>query len=224
MKPQIIVILAMSADGKIADYDFNPARFSSRTDLVHLQRQISAVDAVLFGAGTLRVYGTTMTVSLPELLQERHEWGKSGQPIQIVCSPSGVFNREMRFFSQPVPRWLITTDSGAKLWENSSCFDHIITTEVGEHGINWVNILTDLLLLGINKLAVIGGGQLVASFMEQNLIDELCLTICPIILGGKNAPTPVEGRGFLGEFAPKLQLLSIKNVGEEVFLHYRVLG
>ena len=68
-----------------------------------------------------------------------------------------------------------------------------------------------------------GGGQLVASFLESNLIDEIWLTICPLILGGNIAPSPVEGTGFLSDLAPKLQLLEVSTVEQEVFLHYRII-
>jgi 5-amino-6-(5-phosphoribosylamino)uracil reductase len=58
--------------------------------------------------------------------------------------------------------------------------------------------------------------------LAAGLVDEFWVTVCPLILGGVDAPTPVEGKGFLADVAPKLQLLAVKQVGQEVFLHYRV--
>jgi 5-amino-6-(5-phosphoribosylamino)uracil reductase len=46
--------------------------------------------------------------------------------------------------------------------------------------------------------------------------------VCPLILGGASAPTPVEGEGFLSQLAPKLELLEVHQVQQEVFLHYRL--
>ncbi len=219
MKPYITVILAMSADGKITSENSAPARFSSQYDLNHLQTEISANDGVLFGGETLRVYHTTMSVFLPHLVEKRKLLNKPPQPIQIVCSPSGNFSTEMRFFQQPIPRWLITSNEGAQKWQNPKYFHKIMITEMS---INWRVILSELFNMGIKRLAVIGGGKLVASLFQEGVIDELYLTICPLILGGKNAPTPADGRGFLPENAPKLQLLSIKHIDQEIFLHYRV--
>ncbi|NEQ19698.1 MAG: riboflavin deaminase, partial [Microcoleus sp. SIO2G3] len=79
-----------------------------------------------------------------------------------------------------------------------------------------------LTTLGIKRLAVLGGGELVASMLELDLIDEFWLTICPLILGGSTAPTPVEGSGFLPEFAKRLELMAVQTVEQEVFLHYRL--
>ncbi|MGB8687327.1 MAG: dihydrofolate reductase family protein, partial [Microcoleus sp.] len=96
----------------------------------------------------------------------------------------------------------------------------IANTVAGE--IDWIDAFQQLETLGIKRLAILGGGKLVASVLAAGLIDELWLTVCPLILGGADAPTPVEGKGFLGDLAPKLELLAVKQVGGEVFLHYRV--
>ena len=36
-------------------------------------------------------------------------------------------------------------------------------------------------------------------------------------------PSPADGEGFLSAVAPRLQLLEVKTIGQEVFLHYQVL-
>jgi len=47
--------------------------------------------------------------------------------------------------------------------------------------------LQQLATLGLERLAVLGGGQLVA-MLAVDLIDEIWLTVCPLILGGTTAP------------------------------------
>ncbi|WP_333114605.1 RibD family protein [Microcoleus sp. S11D4] len=109
-RPYTTVILAISADGKIADAARSPARFGSANDKAHLEQQVADSDAVLFGNGTLQAYGTTMRVISPELLKQRELHGKPPQPAQIVCSRSSKFDPNLRFFQQPVPRWLLTAE------------------------------------------------------------------------------------------------------------------
>jgi 5-amino-6-(5-phosphoribosylamino)uracil reductase len=223
-RPVTTVVLALSLDGKIADYQRSPARFGSANDKAHLEQQIAAVDAVLFGAGTLRAYGTTLSVTNPTLLQQRQQIGLSPQPIQIVCSSSGKLDPEWRFFRQSVPRWLLTTFTGAALWQTPThghYFKKILTIGAGAQ-VDWQPALHLIATLGIRRLAVLGGGTLIGALLAANLIDELWITICPLILGGTTAPTLAENEGFLGATAPRLQLLETRVLGDEVFLHYCV--
>ena len=292
--PHTTVILAMSADGKITDCALTAARFGSANDKSHLEKQVAASDAILFGNGTLRAYGTTLRVISPDLIKQRELQGKPPQPVQIVCSRSREFDPNWRFFQQPVPRWLLTghdadvsnrqdacstinelscgtgilpvlsnrQDACSTINELScgtgilpvlsnrqdacstinelSCgtgilpvakrlidnaatsqFDRTLTTKTIDGEIDWIDAFQQLETLGIKRLAILGGGKLVASVLAAGLIDELWLTVCPLILGGVDAPTPVEGKGFLADLAPKLELLAVKQVGGEVFLHYR---
>ena len=206
----------MSIDGKIADIKRSPARFSSVADRKHLEKQLALVDAALFGAGTLRAYGTTLPITDPQLLQWRQEQHKPPQPIHIVCSASGQLDPHLRFFRQKVPRWLLTTDTASQLWQaDPNYFEHVLTLE------NWSTVLEQFNQSGIKKLAILGGGELVASLMAEDLIDEFWLTLCPVILGGVDAPSPVEGMGFLASNAPFWELSSVERLENELFLNYR---
>ncbi|MEH1899828.1 MAG: RibD family protein [Nostoc sp.] len=237
-RPHTTVVLAMSADGKIADFRRSPARFGSRVDKAHLEKQIAASDAVLFGAGTLDAYGTTLTVTDPTLVELRAQGGKPPQPVHIVITQSANLNPEIHFFKQPVRRWLLTTTAGAVSWkgrlqtldstwearaqEYPPEFERILVLETPTREIDIPAALKHLATLHITRLVVLGGGELVASLLGLDLIDELWLTVCPLILGGNTSPTPVGGKGFLPDLAPKLRLLEVHTVEQEVFLHYRL--
>lgn len=226
-RPQATVILAMTADGKIANCQRHAARFASATDRAHLERQISLADAVLFGASTLRAYGTSLPISQPQLLQQRQQRGQPPQPVHIVCSAVAKLDTRWGFFRQPLPRWLLTTVTGAKDWQGKeNCyFERLLIAEsktAEAKAIDWISALARLSELGVGKLAVLGGGELIASLLELDLIDEFWLTVCPVIFGGNSAPTPVGGNGFPA--AKNLELLHVENIAGEVFLHYRRRG
>ena len=220
----------MSADGKIADAIRSPARFGSPQDKAHLENQITQADAVIFGAGTLRSYGTAIQVNSLENQERRLALGKSPQPVQIVVSRRGEFDPTLRFFSQPVPRWLvlprptISPTGNFPLLDHldrfSKLFDKVIVAEQSQE-IIWQQIFEKLVNLGIRKLAVLGGGELVAPLIAQNLIDEFWLTLCPVIFGGKISPTPIDGLGLTSK--QELELLETRVVGSEIFLHYRFI-
>ena len=224
-RPQMTVVLAMSADGKIADAVRSAARFGSEQDRAHLETRLAEADAVLSGASTVRAYGTILPISSPKLINIRRDRQQSPQPIYIVCSHSGYLDPTLRFFRQPVPRWLLTTKTGAVDWQDgkkAGRFEKILTVSANGDGLDWAIALPMLYQQGIRRLAVAGGGQLVASLLAIGAVDDLWLTLCPLLLGGREAPTPVDGIGFPAKLAPQLQLCSVKTVADEVFLHYHV--
>ena len=240
--PETTVILAMTADGKIADRKKTAARFGSNADKAHLEEQIALVDGVIFGAGTLRAYGSSLPITNPYLLQQRQAGNKPLQPLHIVVSASGNLNYQDRFFQQPISRWLLTTEKGVKIpkgyphsrtsrdpfqksEDRKIFFERVIIGESlkESYSFDWQKILPQFKQLGIDKLAILGGGELVASLLSVDLIDKFWLTVCPMIFGGRNAPTPVEGIGFLQSQGKKLSLLEVKQIDQEIFLHYKIL-
>ncbi|MGA1409252.1 MAG: RibD family protein [Prochlorotrichaceae cyanobacterium] len=228
-RPYTTVVLAMTADGKIADRSRQPARFGSPADRAHLEQQIAAVDAVLIGAGTVRAYGSSLRVEDATLLAQRQQQGYSLQPIQILCSASGELDPHWRFFQQPFPRWLITLEDPQQHWwapERSPVFAQIFQGRCLPQSpceLDWGYMGEQLWQQGIRSLAVLGGGTLVASLFSQGAIDALQLTLCPFLLGGKDAPTPIDGIGVLQTAARSLELSKVETIDHEVFLHYQVL-
>ncbi|HIK51434.1 MAG TPA: dihydrofolate reductase family protein [Oscillatoriales cyanobacterium M59_W2019_021] len=223
-RPKTTVVLAMSADGKISDVDRSSQLFGSDTDFAHLERLVALSDSVIVGAGTLRAGGSAMRVQNPDLIAERERQGKPPQPVQVVCSVSGDIDPELMFFRQDVPRWLVTTENGAKPWQDGDLFHRVIVAQTPQETVDLPAAFEELGNLGIASLAVLGGGGFIGTLFWAGLIDELWLTVCPRIIGGAKAPSPVDGEGFSLENAPRLELLESKTIEGEVFLHYRVLG
>jgi 5-amino-6-(5-phosphoribosylamino)uracil reductase len=60
--------------------------------------------------------------------------------------------------------------------------------------------------------------------MDQGLVDEIYLTLCPVVIGGRRSPTPVDGTGFVPGRFPNFRLREMRRVGHELFLHYRRTG
>lgn len=73
------------------------------------------------------------------------------------------------------------------------------------------------------RIMIVGGGKLAKSFLEAGLIDELYLTVEPVILG-RGVPF-LESQDFLeeGNLQIDLKLLEVINLSEdEIQLHYQV--
>jgi len=70
----------------------------------------------------------------------------------------------------------------------------------------------------IHRLACEGGAELNAALFRQQLVDELHLTFCPKIFGGRTAPTIAEGPGRPNLVtATGFQIKSIRRIGNELF-------
>ena len=179
-------------------------------------------DVVLVGSGTLNDVGSAIETN-PALIQARLDRGVSAQPPQIICSRSGKLDPTLPFFSQSIERWLLTTTSGAVDWLAGDSFDRVLICETADgQDLDWTAVKVKLAELAVENICFLGGAALAASLFAADFIDELWLTICPMIYGGSTAPGPVAGVGFTPALAPRLKLLSVEQVEEELFLHYQV--
>jgi 5-amino-6-(5-phosphoribosylamino)uracil reductase len=210
------LVLATSVDGKIANAQRDPDKFASRRDFWRLEKLVALADAVLIGAGTLRAHGTTMRVMAEESIADRRSRGLSDQPLQIVCSGSGAISQDLKFFQQPVPRWLLTNQAGAESWRQGDEFQRILVSP--GMGIDWQWTWQQLQAEGIERLCVLGGAEIATALWQLDLIDELYLTICPVLIGGQAAPTLCDGLGL--DSLRWLKLVACDTIDGEVFLHY----
>jgi riboflavin biosynthesis pyrimidine reductase len=74
----------------------------------------------------------------------------------------------------------------------------------------------------VRTVACEGGAALFRALLEQDLIDQLNLTIAPYLFGGSKAPTIT---GLSKDFLPRgvhCTLKDMRVVGDECFLTYRI--
>ncbi|MBW4688067.1 MAG: RibD family protein [Komarekiella atlantica HA4396-MV6] len=221
---QTTVVLAMTADGKISAVDPRAPRDSDPADQAHLEYQASLADLILVGAGTIRAEGTTFTIRNPELLAARQVRGQSPQPITCVVSRSLNLPSDIPFFRQDVERWIFTTRTGLERNSDAAALQkQADLIDLGDTDLDWDKAYTLMAERGIRKVVALGGGSLIAALVEAERIDDWWLTIWPVIYGGQRAPSPVEGEGFAPSAAPQLELVETRQMGSELFLHYRTL-
>ncbi|MCD6318849.1 bifunctional diaminohydroxyphosphoribosylaminopyrimidine deaminase/5-amino-6-(5-phosphoribosylamino)uracil reductase RibD [Candidatus Aerophobetes bacterium] len=85
-------------------------------------------------------------------------------------------------------------------------------------------VLSYLGEFGIMSLLVEGGGEVIGSFFEENLVDKIYLFISPRIIGGKNSLSWVGGKGIDSlDKSPKLKISSLKRIDEDIFIEGYIL-
>lgn len=206
--------LAMSLDGKIAPRDRRFFSLGGPADLKNMLELRKGAQAVIIGASTLRPYRKA------SLSPKRG--GRSRFINAIVTSSLGGLSQSWSFFKDPrIERLLFTTKHAPaarkKLFAKSSA---VIS---GGSRVSPRTILRELAKRGVRRAIVEGGGALMWDFARENLIDEYHVTLTPRILGGKDAPTLVDGVGFTAARSLRLKLVSIRKKGGDLYLVYRKL-
>lgn len=222
-RPHITLNFAMSADGKISTSSREPFRFSSKLDRNLMDDIRARSDAILYGAATIRAENPTVGIRSRKHREQRLAQGKPAHPMAIVITRSLDLPMTGSFF-RPV--------SGARLVVTTEDADPVRvamvsrTVEVVQFGTGEVDLAALCGYLkrgGIYRLLVEGGGAVNMAFFAHRMVDEVYLTLCPVIIGGQEAPTPVDGEGFSASDAVPLELIESRRTGHEVFQHYRVV-
>jgi len=210
--PSIVIIIASSLDGRITIPNGGDSHLGSKKDKRFLEDNLSIVDATIFGMGTLEAHQSTVLVK---------NYGENGemkisehQPISIVASNSRKFNKNWNYFKQPIKRWLIS--SYKKNEKENIDFDKEIIYKN-----SWYETLLSIKKEGINRIALLGGAKLINSFVKENLVDEIKITIAPRIIGGQFTWIPTEQTNEIFNFK---QFWNVKSITEldknEIHIHY----
>jgi len=211
--PRVIIVIASSLDGRIAFPGGGVSHLGSEEDKKILNQNLSLVDATIFGLGTLIALQSTYLV---KNLNDNDEVNISkSQPISIVASNSKNFNSNWKYFRQPIRRWLI---SSSKV-DNSSNNDFEKQLFFED---SWGKTLISLKKQGINDLALLGGAKLINSFIKEDLITDIKITIIPQIIGGKFTWIPPEKTNEIFNLKRLWEIKSIKNLmNNEIHVHYK---
>ena len=74
----------------------------------------------------------------------------------------------------------------------------------------------------VKRLLCEGGGELNDALIRAGLVEEIHLTICPKIFGGRHAPTIADGQGVPRLAAAKpFKIAAKKPINEELFTVFR---
>ena len=222
LRPFVLLHYALSADGKIATADRGWAALGSRRDRDHVDALRAAADAVLIGAGTVRSEDPPMRIASPERRAARRAAGRPEDPLRIVLSASLDLPLGGRFLAAGSARPLILTTTEAPTARRAALAPVADFLDAGRGRVDLAAALATLARRGIERLVVEGGGEVNAAFLEAGVVDEVHLTLCPLLLGGRLAPTPAGGEGFTGPDAPRLRLLSCEAIDDEIVCRYAV--
>lgn len=215
-RPWVTLKLATSFDGRIATAsgDSQWITHAPARRLVHALR--ARHDAVMVGAGTARDDDPSLTV---------RDLGIDQQPVRIVVSRNlsvpqdGVLARTAR----AVPVWMCHGDTVPKerlqAWQDLGA-EAISVTETNAK-LDVRDLMTQLAARGLTRVFCEGGGQLAASLLQADVVDEVIGFGAGVVIGA-------EGRASIGPMhldrlrdALRFELAQCHRVGADVVSVWR---
>ena len=207
MRPFIHVNCAMSADGKIAGSNRKQVRISSDEDKQRVKNLRRQYDAILVGVGTVLADDPHLTVKGATYEEN---------PVRIVLDSHGRIPPEARVLDDRAPTIIVTNNECTKDWGSN-----VTVIRGGSGRINLTDVLHILAKdLGIENMIVEGGGEVIASFFREKLVDRYSVVVGGLLIGGRTSPTPADGDGWPAPEGVKLSLDSAEVLGNGALLTF----
>jgi diaminohydroxyphosphoribosylaminopyrimidine deaminase / 5-amino-6-(5-phosphoribosylamino)uracil reductase len=208
---------AMTLDGKIATRTGVSKWISGEPSRQRVHMLRGRMDAIIVGAGTARVDDPLLTVRIPGPktpvrvvvdslaslpLDSQLVRTAESAPVLVAVSENAPSNHIERLQSAGVEVFVVS--------------GHSLTVDLRQ-------LLTELGRRSMTNVLIEGGGQLLGSAFDDNLVDETHVFVAPKFAGGADAVTPVAGIGR--EFIPEVSQLrsqTVEKVGDDVYIHGRL--
>ncbi|MCZ7381655.1 MAG: 2,5-diamino-6-(ribosylamino)-4(3H)-pyrimidinone 5'-phosphate reductase [Candidatus Methanoperedens sp.] len=220
-RPFVFINAAMSADGKIATTLRKQTRISGSLDFDRMDELRASSDAVMVGIGTVLSDNPSLTVKSKERREKRRAEGKDENPVRIVVDSLARTPIDADIFKKGSGKKIIAVAETApedRVKELGKQAEIIVS---GEKSVDLGKLLCELKARGINRLMVEGGATLNWGLVSAGLVDDIYTFIGNIIIGGKIAPTLVDGEGFISDFS-KLSLISCEKLEDGVLVRWKV--
>ena len=185
-RPFVLLKMAMTLDGKIADSTGESKWITGELARSRVQYLRRWADAVMITGGTLRRDKARLTVREPA------DWPKK---LHRIIATERMSSDELRSYFPDDPD------------VRNAC--------IGGRA-DWDRLLTELGSSGITALLLEGGGELAGSALESGIVDAVEFHIAPKLLCGRGSIPVTGGENRPLSEVLKLKNISIERLGEDV--------
>jgi riboflavin biosynthesis pyrimidine reductase len=161
-RPWVRTNFVATVDGAAHDADGVSGSLGGAADKQVFDVLRSLADVVLVGAGTARAEG----------------YGPADVPIAVVSRRLDVPDALL------VPGTLVITTADAPVERVDELRHAVDVIALGEGRIDWHAVLSALAARGLNRVLCEGGPSLHGELVEHDLVDEVCLTVAPVLASG----------------------------------------
>jgi 5-amino-6-(5-phosphoribosylamino)uracil reductase len=223
-RPYVLLSAAMSADGYIDDATSGRLILSDAADLDRVDALRAGADAILVGAGTVRLDNPGLRVRSAARRADRERQGRPGSPVRVTLTGGGSLDPAARFFAadDKVDRLVYATGAAAAVAAERL---GAAATVIGcGDPLSLAGMLADLAGRGVGRLMVEGGSAVLGQFLAAGLADELQLAVAPVLVADEAAPRlirPAAPPGPAG-WPGQLRLAQVSQVGRMALLSYQL--
>jgi riboflavin biosynthesis pyrimidine reductase len=213
-RPRVAAAMIASADGRAAVAG-RSVGLGHPADTALLRELRTAVDAILVGPGTLRAERYAQLLD-DDQRERRVARGLEPEPVVATIARRGDVPVDAPLFAEPGARIQVYTE--AEPVSVAGCAAQVAVARLPPGGAGPAAVLADLAAArGVRSVLCEGGPTLLRGLAASGCIDDLLLTLAPLLAGG-DAPTLLAGAAL--DPPGRLVLRDVHRAGEHLFMHY----
>ncbi len=190
-RPWLLADFIASADGSVT-VDGRSGPLGGPGDKAVFRALRHVADAVLVGAGTVRAEGYGPVRPPPEVQEQRRSRGQAAVPPIVVVSRSLQLDWRSRLFTGSEARPVVLTCEAAGDEARAHAAEVADVVVAGDDSVDPGAGLAALAERGADIVCCEGGPTLFGDLAAAGLVDELCLSVAPTLVGG-SGPRVIEG-------------------------------
>jgi riboflavin-specific deaminase-like protein len=215
-RPWVALGMVSSIDGA-ATVGGETAALGGSADHHAFRALRGACDAILVGAGTVRIEGYGPAAGTQARRRDREDRGLAPAPRLVIVSGSLDLDPRARAFSDPAHPPLVVTHAAAPTAQVAALSNVAEVVTCGETEVDVLGLLRALEERGLRRILCEGGPSLNGVLLEADVVDELFLTIAPVLLAGSASRIAHGPRAF----APRrMRLAELREHEGELLLRY----
>jgi riboflavin biosynthesis pyrimidine reductase len=216
-RPYTIANFVASVDGR-ATVDGLSRKLSDPGDRDLFRTLRERADAVLVGTGTLAAENYGRMLPQAERRERRLAAGRTAEPLLATVTRGGRLPLEIPLFAEPEARVIVFSPTPPDTQHVAASVTHAPLTSLADA------LSTLRRDHGVRFLLCEGGPTLFGALVRERLVDELFLTLAPVLVGGASGRGVVSGPAHPPPEAPgQLELTGVLERDGTVFLRHRLL-
>jgi diaminohydroxyphosphoribosylaminopyrimidine deaminase/5-amino-6-(5-phosphoribosylamino)uracil reductase len=209
-EPRISIKAAMTLDGKIATYKHDSKWITSEESRALVHKMRSQYDAVLVGVNTARKDNPFLTTHSETLRN----------PMRVVIDSKLELPKSYHLFDASVPTIIIYDLNTAEIPNHLNKEGIILASvDINKAKKDFGIIVKKLNSLSVKRILIEGGGEIIASALFSNVVDDIYFFVAPKIIGGKDAVSVVGGQG-VEKIAKSLSVkdMKVRKIGVDLLI------